>query len=66
MSIEEHELIELFIYIDLIIFFSSIEVIVFRLGVKVMTFYLYPQCRFEEIVKDLNATESFKFEDVIV
>ena len=31
-----------------------------------MTFVLYPMFRFQEIVKDWNATESFAFEDGIV
>ena len=31
-----------------------------------MTFVLYPMLRFQEIVKGLNATESFVFEDGIV
>ena len=30
-----------------------------------MTFVLYPMFRFQEIVKDWNATESFVFEDGI-
>ena len=43
-------------------FFSSFEVIVFLLGGKVMTFVLYPLFRFQEIVKQWHATESFEFQ----
>ena len=46
-------------------FSSSFEVIVLLLDVEVMTF-LYPLLRFQAILKDWNATESFAFEDVIV
>ena len=31
-----------------------------------MTFVLYPLFRFQKIVKDWNAAESFEFDDVIV
>ena len=31
-----------------------------------MTFVLYPMFRFQEIIKDWNATKSFAFEDGIV
>ena len=58
--------IELRISINRIIFFSSFEVIVILFGGKVLTFVLYPLLRFQEIVKDLNATESFLFECVLV
>ena len=60
-SITEHVLIDLCISIDLIISFSSFEVIVLLLGVKLPTFVLYPLLRFQYIVKDRNATESFEF-----
>ena len=57
-SIEEHVLIDLCISIDLIISFSSFEAIVLLLGVKLLTFILYPLLKFQDIVKDRNATES--------
>ena len=47
-------------------FFSSFEVIVLLLAGKVMTFVSYPLIKFQEIVKDWNATDSFAFEGVIV
>ena len=47
-------------------FFSPFEDIVLLLSVKVTTFVLYPMFRFQEIVKDLNAIESFAFDDGIV
>ena len=59
-SIEEHVLIDLCISIDLIISFSSFEVIVLILGFKLLTFVFYPLLRFQDIVKDRNATESFE------
>ena len=59
-SIAEHVLIDLCISTDLIISVSSFEVIVLLLGVKLLTFVLYPLLRFQEIVKDRNATESFE------
>ena len=59
-------LIELRSSIDIIMFFSSFEVIVLLLDGKVMTFVLYPLIKFQEIVKDWNATDSFVFEGVIV
>ena len=65
-TLKEHVLIALCFSIDCIIFSSSVEVIVLLLGVKVITFVLYPLFRFQEMVKDGNATESFAFEDVIV
>ena len=59
-------LIELRSSIDIIMFFCSFEVIVLLLDGKVMTFVLYPLIKFQEIVKDSNATDSFAFEGVIV
>ena len=52
--------------IDMIMFFSSFEAIVVLLDGKVTTFVLYPLIKFQEIVKDWNATDSFVFEGVIV
>ena len=55
-------LVELRSSIDIIMFFSSFEVIVLLLDGKVMTFVLYPLIKFQDIVKDWNATDSFAFE----
>ena len=46
-------------------YFSSFEVIVLLLDGKVMTFVLNPLIKFQEIVKDWNATDSFAFECVL-
>ena len=59
-SIAEHVLIDLCISIDLIISFSSFEDIVLVLGAKLPTFVLYPLLRFQDIVKDRNATDLFE------
>ena len=59
-------LIELRNSIDILVFFSSFEVIVLLLDGKVMTFVLYPLIKFQEFVKDYNATNSFAFEFVMV
>ena len=45
LSLEEHVLKELSIYVEVIMFFSSFEFIVLLLGGKVMTFVLYPLLR---------------------
>ena len=50
-------LIELRSSIGMIMFFSSLEVIVLLLDGKVMNFVLYPLIKFQEIVKDWNATD---------
>ena len=65
-SLEEHVLIELRSSIDIIMLFSSFAVIVLLLDDKIMTFALHPFIKFQEIVKDLNATDPFAFEGVIV
>ena len=52
--------------IDIIMFFSSFEVIVLLLDGKVMTFVLNPLIKFQEIVKDWNATDAFAYGGVIV
>ena len=57
-------LLELRSSIDRIMFLSSFEVIVLLLDGKVMTFVSYPLIKFQEIVKDWNATDSFAFEGV--
>ena len=59
-------LIELRSSIDIIIFFSSFEFIALLLDGKVMIFVLYPLIKFQDSVKDWNATDSFVFEGVIV
>ena len=59
-------LIELRSSIDTVMFFSSFELIVLLLDGKVMTCILYPLIKFQEIVEDWNATDSFAFEGVIV
>ena len=65
-SQEEHVLIELCSSIDIIMFFSSFKVIVLLLNGKVLTFVLYPLIKFQEIVKDWNATDSLAFKGVIL
>ena len=60
-------LIELRSFIDIIMFFSSFEVNVLCVDGKVMTFVLYNiLIKFPEIVKDWNATDSNRFEGVIL
>ena len=58
-------LIELLSSIGIVMFFSSFKVTVLLLDGKVMTFVLYPLIKFQEIVKDWNATDSFAFKDVV-